>query len=191
MSTATETTTRRTITFSGLLLSLAIAVLFGVALAPDAAANKNKTKNYTSIQSRNLAQRQVCELGGGSLSVEKGAGDSMITECIGGTEDGKICTNSKKSTVCVQTRTEPGPLQDVTAPITGGNENPTGTGAAPGGGASPGGGAGGVDPGWSVDPGGSYGGGVVLTSYNGDQHDNAKHDGKRKHHGRNGKRGRN
>lgn len=169
-----------TTTLSRLLLSLAVAFLLGALLSPDVDANKNKgkTKDFTSIQSRNSAQRQLCEMGGGSLSVEKGSGDSMITECIGGDNDGYICTNSKKSTVCVQTlTTSPAPLAGgggAVPPSQGGNEDPAGGGANPGAG-------GGIDPGWGAEPGGSEGGGVVLTSFDGGQHDQAKHDGKRKH----------
>jgi hypothetical protein len=189
MSTMQDTTTRRAFTFSGLLLSLAIAVLFGTALAPDAAADKKKPKTPTVAQ-RTQWQRDACEGSDppGKLAVMDGPEGSggNTTECKGGLMDGTTCINTPKKTTCAIDRTEPptSPLNNTTPPSLAGNEDPTGTGAAPGGG------AGGFNPTWG-NSGAVSGGWVMLTSLDGGKDDKAKHDGKRKHHGRGGKRGRN
>jgi hypothetical protein len=186
-----DTTTQRTTTFSGLLLlSLAIAVLVGTALAPDAAADKKKPKKPT-VAERTELQRDSCENTDppGTLAVMDGPEGSggNTTECKGGLMNGRTCINTPKKTTCSMGRTEPpaSPLNDTTAPTTGGNEDPTGTGAAPGGG------AGGIDPTWGIDSGSAGGGWVILASHDGGKDHKGEHRGKRKDHGRDGKRGRN
>ena len=186
MKQAMAATTSRTLWLSRLLLTVAVAVVLGAALADIVGAEKNTGRKPTSIAARVKDEKTRCESNGGTIQVTyqlPGADSGTATStCTGGTHDGRECTHTKKSTVCTQPAThEPSlpysPLQDVVASPTGGYEDPIG------GGATPGGGVGGVDPG--------SGGWVLLTSHDSGKHDKAKQRGKHKPHGRDGKRGRN
>ena len=68
----------------------------------------------SSISDRVRAQRDLCEIGGGSLgtattysSVFKNVVTSVSTVCSGGTSDGMTCTNTQSATDCKQIRVAP------------------------------------------------------------------------------------
>jgi hypothetical protein len=177
---AMATTVSRRGVLARLLLAAAVAPVLGVTRADNVAADKKKKKKpkITSVADRTDSQRFLCEEGGGKLAVQDGPEGSggNTTECKGGTDNGRTCINTKKSTKCSQaltsSPTKPGGGGAV--PPSGGVENPSG-GANPGGGgavppsggnedptggANPGGGAH-VPPGGGVDPDGG-GSGPVL-----------------------------
>jgi hypothetical protein len=174
MHDAATTTTRRTFALSRLLPALAVALLSGATWSRGGNAEVNSTKTTTSIRKRVDHFQKSCERGGGKMADPiKKPGGTTVT-CNGGKNDGLTCTYSKKSSRCHYDLTNPPtlPLEDVSAPPTGGNEDPTGGGPNPGGG-------GGIDPGSGADPG-ETGGGVLLAAFAGDQHSRGKHAGKRK-----------
>ena len=184
MKDTMATTMSRRGWLSRLLLAAAVAPVAGVRLADPVAADKKKTKKQ-----RVDAYKRTCELNGGTATIESRPGGTTVT-CTGGKDPATgapqdwTCTVHSKGSRCHAnlTNSPSSPLNDTTAPPTGGAEQPT-SGANPGGGGA-------VDPPGTADPDLSDGGGVVLTAYDDENHDNAKHDGKRKNRGRDGKRGR-
>jgi hypothetical protein len=103
MNTLT-TATRRTPTISGILLALAIAVLFGTALVPGVDA---KEKTTTPINVRVHIQIHNCADFGGTASVKTTPFGAAITTCTGGDMDGETCVNTKKSTSCSNPQSQP------------------------------------------------------------------------------------
>lgn len=195
--------TRRTFLHGGLLASLALVASLGARPISEVAADKKTKKKSSSVQTRNQQQKYTCESSDGTLEATNLGGGTWETSCHGGTYDGRECTNTAKSTVCVMTLPNPpsSPVTDPATPPTNGNEQPGGDGhqAGGGGGVTPGtgnaqpddpggasggshqaGGGAGVDPGGSAEQPGagggvSNGGGVVLTSYHGGKHSHVTH----------------
>lgn len=182
------TTTRRLLLQGGLLAALALVASRGALPIPDVAAEKKTEKKRNSVQSCNQSQTDGCETGGGTIEVTNVGGGSWETSCHGGDWDGYECTNTPKSTVCVQTRTDPDlpgqtdpgdapdhPLEPD-PPIADPGDTPTHP-------LEP------SDP-PHADPGDvpthplePDGGGVTITAYNGDTRDQAKHRGTRHRQG--------
>jgi hypothetical protein len=205
MKDTMATTMSRRDWLSRLLLAAAVAPVVGVRLADPVAADKKKK---TAKQKKVEAYKRTCETNGGTATIESFPGGTTVT-CTGGKDasgdpQNWTCTVHSKGSRCHANLTTPPttPLNDTTAPPTGGVEQPT-SGANPGGGgavdptggneqppaggANPGGG-GAVDPPGTADPNPSDGGGVILTAYD-DNHDNSKQRGKHKNRGHGGKRG--
>jgi hypothetical protein len=108
MHHTTGPTTRRSLLQGALLTSLALVAVRGALPIHDVVAEKNTKKKSKSVQSRNQAQKDLCEdIGGGTLEVTNIGGGSWETTCHGGDYDGRACTNTKNSTICVYQRTEP------------------------------------------------------------------------------------
>jgi hypothetical protein len=107
MHHTTNPLTRRSLLQGGLLTSLALVAARGVLPIRDIAAEKKTKQKRTSVQSRNQSQRELCEQGGGTLEAANIGGGSWETTCHGGASDGRACTNTKNSTICVYQRTEP------------------------------------------------------------------------------------
>jgi len=101
------TTTRRSLLHGGLLAALALAASLGARPIHEVAAEKKTKKKPRSVQSHNQNQKDYCEIGGGTLEATPIGGGTWETKCHGGAYDGRECTNTAKSAVCVQTRTEP------------------------------------------------------------------------------------
>jgi hypothetical protein len=114
-------------------LALLAATLASGGLAPRVDA----ARKILSIAKRVQAQRELCEIGGGTLDVKNTAFGSTITTCNGGEGDGYTCVNTAKSTKCHQAFTAP--PDNVYTPPTGGVYDPPtggggGTWTTPGGG---------------------------------------------------------
>jgi hypothetical protein len=106
MKHAMATTVSRRAWLSQLLMAVAVTFVFGATLDGSADAKVNTIKTNVSIKKRVQAQRELCEIGGGTLSVSERRGGTTTT-CHGGDSDGYTCTNSKKSYRCFQTLTNP------------------------------------------------------------------------------------
>jgi hypothetical protein len=148
MTNAMATTVSRRRWLSRLLMAAALAPVLGTTVVPDVDAKK-----IQPIKKRVQNAREACEILGETATVEKRPGGTTVT-C----SDGFVCTISSKKTRCFQTLTNsPAPLAGGggAVPPSGGNEDPTDTGANPGGG-------GGVDPGPGADPTGGGTGDPVL-----------------------------
>ena len=149
MTNATAPTVSRRVWLSQLLMAMAVTLVFGTTLAENVDAKVNTVKTNVSIKKRVKAQRELCEIGGGTLSVDKRPGGTTTT-CNGGDSDGWTCTNAKKSYRCHRTLTHSPTIKagggGAVPPGDNGNEDPS-----DGGGTDPGGGAH-VPPGGGVDP---------------------------------------
>jgi hypothetical protein len=98
-------------------LVLAMALMLGSLLAQSVDA-KRIPANGVSIAERVQNQRDICELGGGTLEATNTAFGSTITKCKGGKEDGYTCVNTAPSTDCHKGLVRP--EQDPFTPPTGG-----------------------------------------------------------------------
>jgi hypothetical protein len=189
--------TRRSFVQGGLLASLALIAARGALPIHDVAAEKKTKKKPRSAQSHNQNQKDYCEIGGGTLEATPIGGGTWETKCHGGDSDGRECTNTAKSAVCVQTRTDPdlpGHPLEPDPPFADPGDTPdhplepdspvADPGDAPDHPLEPD--APIADPGDApTHPLEPDGGGVTITAYGGKQHRRAKHHSK--HHGR-GKR---
>jgi hypothetical protein len=182
MRNAATPMTRRSFAITRLLPSLAVALLARGTLVPNADASKKGKNSKKARQQRvDNYRKNICEAGGGTMEVTEERPGGTTTLCTGGLFDGEECVHTSKTTRCYSELID---APDTNAggggavpPSNGGNEDPTS-----GGGADPGAG-GGVDPGPGADPNPSDdGGGIILTSYDGGKHHEAKHYRKRKHH---------
>jgi hypothetical protein len=103
--------------FSRMLLVLAIAMMAGAMLAQHVDA-KRMPANGASIASRVQAQKDLCDIGGGTFESSKTAFGSTITTCTGGDGGAGTCVNTTQSTNCHPPLTQS--TEDVVIPPTGG-----------------------------------------------------------------------
>ena len=113
---------------SQLVLAVAVTLVLGSMLVPDAGAWKAKTK--TSIGVRVEAQLNLCDAQGGTGAVGRTPFGSSTVTCSGGSEGNWKCTNSKKTVSCNPAYTPPpqSPLDGIVA------QPPSGIGSDPNGG---------------------------------------------------------
>lgn len=113
---------------SQLVLTVALTLVLGSMLVPEAGAWKAKTK--TSIGVRVEAQLNLCDAQGGTGTVGRTPFGSSTVSCTGGSEGNWKCTNSKKTVSCNPAYTPPpqSPLDGIVA------QPPSGIGGDPNGG---------------------------------------------------------
>jgi hypothetical protein len=158
MTNAMTTTVSRRSVLARLLTAVVAAPVVGMTLAETVNADKKRKHKPRSISSRVRDYKAGCEADNGTATVDKRPGGTTVT-CTGGDQGGDwSCTVHSKGDRCHTNLTHtPAPLAGGggAVPPSGGNEDPTDTGATPGGG-------GGVDPGPGADPTGGGPGGPVL-----------------------------
>jgi len=127
MERAMGATASRTVGFSRLLLALAVALVLGTMVAPDADAGKKGKNTIESVGKRVKTAVSVCDKDGGTATVTKKPGGTTVA-CEGtSTNHDWACTYHSKGNRCHATRTRL--PDDVIAPPTGGlHEDPTGDG---------------------------------------------------------------
>lgn len=116
------------VAISRVALVLVMALLLGSLLAQSVDAKKMPA-NGASIAKRVGAQRDLCEVGGGSFESKETAFGSTITTCTGGDGGAGTCVNTKQSTNCHRLAR---PTENVQTPPTGGvYEEPSAGGVTP------------------------------------------------------------
>ena len=108
-----------------LLLAVAVTLVMGSMLSPEAGAWKAKVK--TSIGVRVEAQLNLCDAQGGTGAVGRTPFGSSTVTCTGGSEGNWKCTNSKKTVSCNPAYAPPpqSPLDGIVA------QPPSGIGGDP------------------------------------------------------------
>ena len=100
-----RTATTHTTLVSRMLIALTLALLIGGAISQDAFAWKKQT--HTTISNRTQAQKDLCDVSGGSFESTEYYGSwtnghqliKTKTTCTGG-ENPQTCTNTKDYTEC-------------------------------------------------------------------------------------------
>jgi hypothetical protein len=151
-------TTSRVVTLSRLGMAVLVALLLGTMVISDVDAKGNSSKSNVSIKKKVNNLKEICDIEGGTATVEKRPGGTSVS-CSGGGGGDWTCVASSKKVRCYQELTN-SPATNAggggaVPPGDNGNEDPSDGGADPGGGAH-------VPPSGGVDPNGGGSGDPVL-----------------------------